>query len=1113
MLDRDGKPQAMLGWTLEEFEQLREQAEAQTRPDRPPRYTIESMTATGTAKPNLAELTVEFKIWTSDSEVRVPLRLDGAILRPGGVEHNGGGQGVLQSGENGEGYVLWLRGDPGQEHRVTLENVVAPLSTLGEETRLQLVLPRATSWGLELTVPVAGATAEVSDGATLLRPSPGEGNTTVFTVRGSGGGDAEGADFHDFQITWRKAPSHAHALRPVLEAAGVLLAKIDRRNVTTEATLTVQGHGGPFDRFRITLPKGAQLIPGNGAGYAVTVVSRAKAGDGETVVEVRRGRKSTDPMEEIRLTTRQSRAQASEGGWFELGGFEVIDAVRQSGYVGVKSDGDWRVRCDLGWGVRQIDELPDSLLGGEALEGSDYLLEYFGQPFSLAARVAEVKTRVYVEPEYHVHVEQSRVRLEGTLKYKIHGAKAFALKLELPGWQLDEVGPDAVVADDDLEDLKARADVDGAPEASDNRQGVDEAENAGGRADGERGRPSGRSRVVSVPLEQPTTGEVDVTIRAHQEIEPGTKSLRLALPRPQAESLSPALVAVWPADNVELTPNVEAMVGLEPTSEAGLAPQQVEALNRFREGGQDPLLYRGDAGAGMFASGFQVHEQEVAVDVISTVTLAEQKAEVRQTLAYAIAYEPLAELTIEVPGGLAGPNALEVVLGDESLTPVPLPDQIEGARSGRPIRHRIVLPGARIGRCEIQVRYGIEVDPLQPNTSVIYEVPLVMPVQTELSSNKLYVTAPQGVVVHCRDQHWRPEPPASGLPRRSGLALVADQRLDRVVLGAQHSDLASTVVERTWVQTCLIHGARRDRAVFRFTSDEPELQLVLPAGADPRTLSMFLGPEEIEDRARVRVQASSDEPLRIPLDRESRHRRQWLEVQYGFSDPRPEPGRLSLELPRLGGEAWVQRVYWELVLPQNEHVIVGPEQLARDYRWGWAGFFWGRKPLMGQAELEAWSGASRDMEVPKGTGRYLYGTLGSVARCELHTAARSLVVLAASAVVLVVGLVLIYVPACRHPAALLAVATVLVGAAVVYPGPSLLAAEAGSLGLVLVLLAGLLYRTLGPGRSGGLWREPSSSVLDRSSTQAQYFSPAAAKPPSTQTVPAGIPTPTSDPSP
>ncbi len=1081
MFDENGKPQAMLGWTLEDFERLREQAEARTQPDPAPRYAIESLSVTGTAKNDVAEVTVEIRVWVRDPEARVPLRLDQAIPSPDGIEYPGSGQAVLQAPANGEGYVLWIRGEPRQQHRLTLSDVVIPLVTVGEETRLQLVVPRVGSSQLSLTVPLADATAEVSEGATLLPPASPKGDKTVFTVRGLSAGAAESSS-SDFELTWRGAPSQAQDLWPVLEATGELLAKVDRRSVTTEAVLTVRAPAGPFERFRVSLPEGAQLVPAGTPDYAVTLVPPEDTAGEERLVEVvRRGGKSAEPMK-VRLTTRQSRAKASQGGWFELGGFEVIDAVRQSGCLGVGSDGDWQVRCVPDSGVRQIDELPDSFGESELLTGSDYLFEYFTQPFSLAVRAVEVKTHVRVQPEYQIDVEGGRARLEATLRYTIGGAKAFELEVELPGWQLDEVGPDTVVAVDEAETL-----VSGDDDLA--------------RED-ERAEP--RTQVVSIPLEQPSTGEVEVTLRAHREIKPGTESIRLDLPRPRADTVSSAPVAVWPADNVVLAPDEK--------SSTGLVRQQTPAAKALRESRQDALTYRAQGGDAVFVSGFEIRRQEIGVEVTTEITLSEDRADVRQTLAYAIAYEPAGELTFEVPWELSSPDVLSVTLDDNTLTPIPAANQTEGADTGRPSRLRVGLPSARIGKCELKVRYSVEVEEPVPNTSVLCEIPLAMPVEGELTGNKLYVTAPQGVEVRCRGQRWRPaEPPGGRLPWRHGLALKADQRVGSVLLGAHHEDLVATAVERAWVQTHLTQDTRRDRAVFRFTSDREELELVVPAGFDRRRVSIVLGPEDAARRETVRYQPTSVGSLRIPLADDSGQRPQWLEVEYEFAEPRSGPGGLSLELPHLAGEVWVRRLYWELVLPQNEHVVVEPDGLAAEYRWGWTGSFWGRKPLLDQVELEQWSGASRAEGGSAGASRYLFSSTTPVSRCAFRTAARWSIVLAASSVVLLAGLLLIYVPILRHPAALLVAAVVLATVASLYPGPALLTAEAGSLGLALALVAGLLHRVLGPATGGGLWREPSSSVLDRNSTQAQYRPPAAGKPPSTEAVQTQIAMPTSDP--
>ena len=747
----------------------------------------------------------------------------------------------------------------------------------------------------------------------------------------------------------------------------------------------------------------------------------------------------------------------------------MIDAIQQRGHVALAPMGDWQVRCVPGRGVHQIEALPEEVqdeMGSEIpAAGFAYLFEYFSQPFSLTARVAEISKRVRVEPEYRIYVEDEQVRLEATLRYTVRGGKAIALAVELPGWSLDDAGPDNVVSGDEL--------------------------------------PVGKSGLLSIPLAHPSTGEIEITMRAHLQVKAGAKSLLLELPRPHADSLSPAVVAVLPADNVELTPDTEAI--------QGLVRQQVEPQIELRQGQQDPLFYRGEPEGAVFAAGFQVHAQKVAVDVTSDVVLGEGKADVRQTLAYAIAYEPLETLDLEVPTSLAGADTLELLLGGQRLAMVPLPEQGTPPAPSGAVRQRIVLPAPRIGRCELEARYSWDVEALVPDATVLCEIPLLMPTEGELSSNRLFVKAPQGIAVVLRGQDWRASDGSAGRLRPGDLALSAEKRVAQVSLGMHREDLVTTVVEAAWVQTYLTKDARWERAVFRLTTDQEQLELTVPEGIDFGEIEVLLGPEDVEDRNRVQVRPMTpDGRVLIPLPEDSRHRRHCLEVRYGFLDPRPAPGRLSLELPHLEGEVWVQRTYWELLLPQTEHVIVDPGGFTAECRWGWTGSFWGRKPLLEQAQLEAWSGASRPVPMPKATSRYLFSRLAPVTRCELRTANRWVIVLVASSIVLVAGLLLIYFPACRHPAALLLAAVVLLAAAALFPGPALLASQAAGLGLALALLGGLLHRLLGPGRGELARREASSSVFEGSSTQAQHAPPAVGKDASTDTVPAPVPLPTSE---
>jgi hypothetical protein len=126
------------------------------------------------------------------------------------------------------------------------------------------------------------------------------------------------------------------------------------------------------------------------------------------------------------------------------------------------------------------------------------------------------------------------------------------------------------------------------------------------------------------------------------------------------------------------------------------------------------------------------------------------------------------------------------------------------------------------------------------------------------------------------------------------------------------------------------------------------------------------------------------------------------------------------------------------------------------------------------------------MRLPAAANQYLFSSLGTIGRCELQTATRSLIVLTASGVALVLGLFLIYVPATHHPVVLLVLAVALVGVVTIYPGPALLLAQAASLGVGLTFLAALLQRSVGR-RGGGTVRETGSSILfEKGSTQVQH---------------------------
>lgn len=1033
--DKQGNLQPVLDFKYQDFVDLYKLKNRLERRDEPPRYSVQRMTATGTVADSCVELSVQLQVLVRDDDwVRIPLRFDQGLLR-GAIQYQGEGDHFVHYEDDGEGYVCWVRGKPDAQHEITM-NMLVPISIVADETRLRLFTPRATASELNLTVPLANAIGKVSEGATLLPATAGAGNTTVLSVVGLGG---------DFSLTWHKATPRIAETPAVLEAVGSVLTRLDGRSIAAEATLSVRSYGSPFDRFTVRLPPGAELAAGNPNGYIVTPVETKEKSD-QQQVEVRLPKKTAGPVE-IRLASRRLYDPIKSQAWCELAGFEVVGAARQWGVTAVAAGGDWQVLWGVSSDVRQTDQLPDALRKTDVVAG----FEYSTQPYLLSARLVPRKTRVGVDPKYVVLVDRDEVRLEGKLTCTIRGAKIATLDIAMPGWELDEVGPDNLVAIDGI------------------------TQTAGS---------------VAIPLVQPSSGTMEVLLRAHRTIPPDSKTLAIPLPQPQAASIGPASVAIVAADNVDLTPNSQAI--------EGLVRQRVAPPMKLPERQQDPLYYRGTGGAAVFAADFRVFSQRIAVDVATQATLDDRLADVEQRLSYSIAYEPVDRLSIAVPRELATAKRIQVLYDGKLLDAVAASDDLVGADPAAPVSLHVTLPGPRVGACELLLQYTVPVTEPTPQRSSTLSLPLPMPEDGKITTNSLLVKSSRNARVSLRRGPWTAAEREAASNGQTALRLTtntAAARADFDLRWETDDTAGATIVDRAWVQSWLTSVARQDRAAYQLTTSRKDLEVILPTDA--------VLDQALVDGKRVERRALDDDRWAIPLPSQRETQRFVVELRYHFPDARPLHGTLEIEFPQIGPESWVRRIYWQLVLPANEHLITSPNGFTNEFAWGWQDYFWGRQPLLDQEQLESWIGAVPRDPLPERANTYLFSALGNAKSAEIRTAGRTLIVLCASGAALIVGLLLIYVPASRHPATLLVLSVALLAAGVIAPEPTLLLAQAASLGLVLALLAGFLERGVNRQRHRTTTRkEPSHARVELGSTRTPHHLPPGNSHASTDAMPA-----------
>jgi len=1010
--DKQGNLQAVPNFTLEDFEELYKLKNHLGQGDPRPRYSLQQMLASGNVNAaGRVELNIQFRIMVREDQwTRIPLRLDEAVLSEA-AQYQGPGEHFLSFEGEGAGYVAWIRGAAGQQHQMTLKMLV-PLTLIGQETRLRLLAPRATESKLKLKVPYARAVARVSEGAALQTPSGDEKETELIVVPVSG----------DFELSWHP-PDASPAKAAALEVFGSMATLLDGRGVATDATLSVRSYGESFDRFRVRLPPDTELVPGKAGGYTLNAIDADKTSSSlgrRRLVEVQLAKRTVGPVE-VHLSTKRAAGQASTASanagdtWLELAGFEIPEAARQWGTIAVSVAGDSQVVWGTSRGVRQIDQVPDALRRSETSAG----FEYFAQPASLMARLVPRRTRIGVEPEYVVLIDSDQVRLEARFRYTVRGAKVVAVDIAMPDWQIDEVGPDNLVV------------INGVPTGA-------------------------AGPVLSLPLASPTIGPFEVRLKAHRPLAPDAKSVSLVLPQPQS-SVPAAVVAVLPADNVEILPDSQ--------NTSGLIRQQAAVLLDLPLRQQEPLFYRSDAPKAVFAAELRRHRQKITASVDSRVMMMDPaRSHVEQKFVYSIAYEPTDYLLLEVPRELNAKGRLFLYYEGQALAPVALSEEVDD--DAKPRRMRVALPKACIGPCEITARHSL---PAADAGGGPLHVPLVMPLDVELVGNSVQVTPGTEQQVEVAQGVWTAVD--GGLSQATSpraREFAATQRAAEIVLNLHgESGDAAVVVDKAWFQTCVTKStsvARQDRAVLQLATRRRELQITLPEGADYEKASVQLNERPVDPRTRAgRVLIV---PLPIPLPADVEPPRYNLSLQYRFPGPRASRGAMKFEFPTLGDDIWIRRAYWQLLLPPEEHLVISPADMTGEFNWGWNSFYFGRQPVRDQADLEAWVSLSHpgSTPAPAGMNTYLFSSMGQFGPCEIVTAGRSTIVFISSGISLLAGLLLIYVRAARHPVVLLAAMVILAGLAATYPELALIAAQASSIGLALTLLAAFLRQLTAAGR-------------------------------------------------
>ncbi|MCS7237009.1 MAG: hypothetical protein NZ899_01910 [Thermoguttaceae bacterium] len=1014
---KSGTLQPVINIPFEVFEKI--YAQLQTG-NQPPPYSLLKFRLAGSVGRDRAELGVEVEAQVSAGAwIPIALGLDEAAILSDSVVFGGTGRFFL-SFDDKKGYVWWVLSEKDEVQKLSFR-IAVPIQRAKEVSELRLLTPQAVSTEASLELPEAEASVEVGEGVQLRALESVSGATRV-ELMGVGGSLGRGGQL---SIKWRSAagkPSPAGLGR--LEVSAKQLVQLLTEHALTTAELQLRPLGGPVSQVDILLPAGAELLPGESAlPYQVVPVQEGESSSDRGAHRLVFTEPITGPTL-VSLTWRQMFGRPGEP--VSLGIRGVKQAVRHFGVV-VVSGSAWRsCQWELSGDIRRIEAqvLPDFWRKGEEVLAA---FEYYSERHELRMKCGPEKTQIVVSPEYELVVGADYARLTAKWRLFVRGVPATELEVAANGWQIEQFEPEALLAPEVVLSELAETEV--------------------------------------LHLSQPLVGSCDVRLTARRKLDASSGRIRLPLLLPRADVITTGMVIV------RCDENVEVLVDL--TESKGFA-RQVALPGPELSGPPARGYFRWEPASAerpVVVLDRWVYRQEVTVSSEATVTLRPGMGSVEQRLEYEIAYQPLQHLTFALPASLARSNGIEFLLDGQRVIPLSLPSEAFGnGDEGELAWRRVLLPEPRLGRVELVFRARLAVPYLPPRASARLTVPLIVPREGAWRQNRVRLLVEEGIRVQPRAGVWKGAMDSFGWIDGPEVVLLADEGVAELPVALHRPGGRGIIVERAWIQSFVGTRSRQDRAVFRLVTAEPDIEIDLPPGADPEETWAAVAVNSPENVQKIRTEVTPAGSLQVFLPEHQPGQRLFLEIVYRLPGQLRQFQPVEISLPQIRGEAWVQQVYWQLVLPPQWHIVAEPAGWFGEYRLAFRGGFLRRDPAVDEGELATWAGAIRSQKIPDTAEIYLFSRQDGIGSAKVVFARRPIIVTAASGCVLLLGLALVYRPGLRRPWILLSLGAVIAAGTIVQPDYAVLAGQAGLLGVVLVGLAAFLQRivtALGEGRETG----------------------------------------------
>jgi len=1024
-IDETGKRIPVLraepGETLEQaLDRLKTDATT-SKPPAPQAAIITRIELSGKVIGERAALTAEYtvQVLADDAFVPIPLRIPEATIT-GDVKHEGPGRSIPGRLNGNDGYTWWLRGQG--KHRLTLDLSV-PIEARSPKLRLKLTLPPTAISKFKLQVPQPQVSATAQNKDSRSQPVISEIDGSQIIVLGLGTA---------FELSWQPT-SAADPGNSVLEVDNTISVDVDNEAVFIKAQQHLNAIVGTatFNTVRVDLPKNAKLQSLHGR----DVIGHSADPAAPQTIVIQLAKPTLGPVVLNWLVELDHPQGASS---LLMEGFNVHEAVRQTGRIGLRSDADHRLDVDPDSTkyVRRIDVAADVAQFFEVPPDSAF--RFSKQPFQLTTKIRKVEPQLTVKPQILLTCSASTIDFEGEFQFRVTGGEIETVDINWPdwrknGWTLQPFEPHGEVT--------------------------------------ERSEEGNR---ITFRLKKRTGTAFNIQLKAQRAISDEKEVLDFDLPAAEASRHQTAVVIVAMHDNVQMQFEPEggetvARLLLEAQSSVLRLPETVRDRRH--------IVYELESIARRFSGRLSTHKKIVQTSTIVKLIPTAPQMTVRQTISYTVAWGRQAAVSLLVPNSLKGRVRFTSDSDDELL---PTPSQA----SPQPDYHQINLPLKSPGtrRFYVIAEFNIDDDKVEkPSDDATTSLPFIKSLDSAYATTTFETEQSANVQVQFEQEGWGLQTDAAGNSTwRTNRDVVSIPVTIRRIGGPL--DQPGIVIIKALAQTEIdATGTADTQLVYELRQTPDRIEITLPTGQT--LVEVRWNDQELQRESVGSNSGALDRygyKIRPTADREGRR----LLIRYRAltSQLLAFTGSYQLAIPRITGEVWAGQSVWDVKLPRDQILFIDPTGFTSQNNWTRAalgGLLWQRIPQQTPAELRQWLDFSEPPEAPSPSGgghRYQFARLAPLRQLNVQTISWPMIIGIGSGLSLILGLMFQYVPASRNVLALLVIGCALAIAGIWYMTPVILLLQASVLGMVLAFISAMIQASIRRRRSSVVTMSSGSGV-------------------------------------